>query len=129
MQKNTTETSSLLRCLLDGHLDEKKAAEILDTSNFALKLWKIELKQTLEKILSSRHVPDKIFLIVDGDKNTASWFAKILKYRFFHEFTISNIEFDVIIITRLMLHSFADAAEGVEPSTNITIKTIFINQN
>lgn len=128
MENNTTETASLFQCFLGGHLDEKKCSNILKDSDFARSLWRTLLKQALENLLPNRHLPDSIFLIADNTK-MISWFAKTLRYGFFPEFTISNLEFDVIIMTRSMLSGLSDTAEGVSTETNMTIKTIFINQN
>jgi cell division ATPase FtsA len=127
MKKSITESSSLFYSFIGDSLEEENAIDISDVSKFAGEMWKSSLKQNLLEVLPNRHIPDNIFLIVD--KNIEPWFNQILQYKLFPEFTISNIEFNVIIITRSMLHNLYNLGEGVKPDPNISIKTIFINQN
>jgi cell division ATPase FtsA len=127
MQKSLPETQSLISSFANKHLDEGNLSPLEKAIDFALTMWQSSLKETLLEIWPKRHIPESIFLIADD--NMSDLFYNKLSYAFFGEFTISSLDFNVIIITRSMLHNFCSLAEGVNLSPSVFIKTIFINQN
>ena len=123
--KTLRETRSLFRLLADGFIDEKLNRRFLEALGEAGGAWTNELKVILHDLVPLRHLPHHVFLA--SDEKTDSWLESFLSIAKLPEFTLSSVDFDVIIGSNKALQPFADFRDGANRDASLTMKTIFIN--
>ncbi len=124
--KTIAETESLFRLHTDNSLDVQSKDLTERAVKFTIDMWQSGLKKLLLEMLPNRHLPQTVFLL--APEEMASSVSSKISNQFFPEFTTGHTEFDVIIPSTKTLHDFYDKTETAKPSSNILIKTIYINQ-
>lgn len=126
INKNIIETKSIINAYINDHLEKEYVKKIEKAINEANKEWINSVKSILRGATIDMLIPKDIFIV--SDDSSIHWFANLLDYSNFPEFTTPENNFNVIIGDKRVLNDFCDFSLNVIPEENLTMQSIFINK-
>ena len=124
LNKDISNTASILSMYKNQHLEEGYIKELEDSIKEESKAWTNSLKTVFRSLFSDLLIPHNIFLV--SDTSSDKWFLNLLHKNNFPEFTTTNDSFNVIISDSKTLHDFYDIALNVKEDQSLTMQSIFI---
>jgi hypothetical protein len=124
LNKDISNTASILSMYKNQHLGEDYIKELEDSIKEESKAWTNSLKIVFRSLFSDLLIPHNIFLV--SDTSSDKWFLNLLHKNNFPEFTTTNDSFNVIISDSKTLHDFYDIALNVKEDQSLTMQSIFI---
>lgn len=121
-----SEAKSLISLLKDGHTTEalsKKIGPVVDKSKAE---WLHKFQESLADISSDISVPATVYITVD--KDIAELFVETIRGEQFHQYTLTESKFKVILLGIEVFHGLAQFEKDVVRDSFLVISSIYINR-
>ena len=116
--------ASMLSLYLRGTLEPAFASKVGTVLDEAKAQWLATFQKALFELSNDLLIPEKIFLMVDGD--VSEWFVKAMEKEEFNQYSLTKKEFSILPLGPEYLHQYLEHDEGVERSPFIMLESVFV---
>jgi len=126
LNKDISESSSLLDLYLSGHAEKKTSGQVEQSLADPRGDWLRAFQDSLSEVSSRQPLPERIFLTVDAD--VAVLFKSLIDQEQLHQYTVTQGRFNVTILEPRVFQPYCHAGNNAEYDPFLIIESIFINR-
>ncbi len=126
LKRSGSDVITLINLLIAGALDKAMKPKIEELLSQARTKWLSGFQTTLANLSNDLSLPSTIFLTADPDM--ATWFQDAIKTEEFNQYSLTEKQFNVILIGKESLHQFVTPADTSSRDPFLMLEAIFINR-
>lgn len=126
MKRSKEEAMSLLSLYLDGRAEKSLSQKIDRIMQETKDDWINHFEKALVDISGGLSLPSTIFFT--ADPYVVAWFKEAIKKERFSQYTLTEREFNVIVLEARSLHGFCEFGSDVERDPFLILESIYLNR-
>ncbi len=126
LKRSGSDVMTLINLLIAGTLDKAMKPKIEELLSQARSKWLSGFQSTLANLSNDLSLPATIFLTADPDM--ATWFQESIKTEEFNQYSLTEKQFNVILVGKESLHQFVTPGDASSRDPFLMLEAIFINR-